>query len=354
MWLWGGGNKLPVDGRYVVITGASQGMGLEVAKQLAAKGANVAIVARNAQKLQEALTQVTSSAKHPSGKQKFLSVSADFASSAEVERAFEEIVAWAGGAPDITWSCVGYSLPRLFLDTSFESIDSHMRTNYLSAAYTAKVVLKHLNAHAPKSPSHRRHIIFTSSVAALYPVVGYGAYAPTKAALRALTDNLRHECLLYENIDVHCCYPATIFSPSFEIEQQCKPAVTKKLEESDGGQTPQEVARICINRLERGHVLVTTNFIGDALRSLSWGVTEKGFWLWDTLFAAVFALIWPFISWDVDGKVKKWKKEHGPFAKIYERKKPAPRNGTPNPSSSSIPPPAPAAAAAAAAPSPSA
>lgn len=42
----------------VLLTGASEGMGRSVAKQLAAKGANVVIVSRNVGKLEEALAEV--------------------------------------------------------------------------------------------------------------------------------------------------------------------------------------------------------------------------------------------------------------------------------------------------------
>ena len=53
-----GRSKFPVKGRLAVITGGSQGMGLEVAKQLAGKGASIAIVARNRDKLETALQQI--------------------------------------------------------------------------------------------------------------------------------------------------------------------------------------------------------------------------------------------------------------------------------------------------------
>lgn len=58
MGIFGTGTKFPVNGRLVVITGGSQGMGLEVAKQLARKGASVAIVARSKDKLETALLQI--------------------------------------------------------------------------------------------------------------------------------------------------------------------------------------------------------------------------------------------------------------------------------------------------------
>jgi 3-dehydrosphinganine reductase len=70
-----GGNKFIVKGKVqhessrsrmrnwqseqtVLLTGASEGMGKSVAKQLAAKGANIIIVARNVGKLEEALGQI--------------------------------------------------------------------------------------------------------------------------------------------------------------------------------------------------------------------------------------------------------------------------------------------------------
>ncbi|KAG8428585.1 3-dehydrosphinganine reductase [Metarhizium acridum] len=52
------GNKMPVAGKTVLITGGSEGMGLSVAQQLAAKGANIILVSRSTAKLEEALKTV--------------------------------------------------------------------------------------------------------------------------------------------------------------------------------------------------------------------------------------------------------------------------------------------------------
>jgi len=49
---------MPVAGRVVIVTGGSQGMGKCVAILLAQKGAHVAIVARNQQKLDDALVEI--------------------------------------------------------------------------------------------------------------------------------------------------------------------------------------------------------------------------------------------------------------------------------------------------------
>ncbi|KAL8918222.1 MAG: hypothetical protein Q9172_005515 [Xanthocarpia lactea] len=55
-------NQFPVDGRTVLVTGGSQGMGRSVARLLAQKGANVVIAARNVQRLEEALEHIASGA----------------------------------------------------------------------------------------------------------------------------------------------------------------------------------------------------------------------------------------------------------------------------------------------------
>ncbi|KAL8997750.1 MAG: hypothetical protein Q9188_006249 [Gyalolechia gomerana] len=57
--------SFPVDGRTVLLTGASLGMGRSVARLLAQKGANVVIVARNIQRLEEALEHITTSPPQP-------------------------------------------------------------------------------------------------------------------------------------------------------------------------------------------------------------------------------------------------------------------------------------------------
>ncbi|KAL9056676.1 MAG: hypothetical protein Q9206_002647 [Seirophora lacunosa] len=97
MGLFSTKNHFPVDGRTVLVTGASQGMGRSVARLLAQKGANVVIVARNVQRLEEALEHTLAGAIHES--QRFHFISADLTSSAEATRVLTESTAWNNNSP---------------------------------------------------------------------------------------------------------------------------------------------------------------------------------------------------------------------------------------------------------------
>ena len=43
-------------------------------------------------------------------------------------------------------------------------------------------------------------------------------------------------------IDVHVAFPATILSPGLDEENEVKPKITLKIEETDSGSPPEEVA----------------------------------------------------------------------------------------------------------------
>jgi 3-dehydrosphinganine reductase len=87
-----------VHGRTAIITGGSRGMGLAVARQLAEKGANVVIVARDENRLLHGVEYVKSGALNPDI-QRFHQISADLTSSSEAIRVVDEVVSWNSGCP---------------------------------------------------------------------------------------------------------------------------------------------------------------------------------------------------------------------------------------------------------------
>ena len=64
---------------------------------------------------------------------------------------------------------------------------------------------------------------------------------PLSYIYAGLADSLRSELLLY-GIDVHVFFPPTMYTPGFDEENKTKPAITRKIESTDEGLTPEQAA----------------------------------------------------------------------------------------------------------------
>lgn len=296
----------------MLVTGASEGMGLSVAKKLAAKGANVVIISRSVQKLEQALAQVEAAAKNPAT-QRFHYISADVSAPSYAGPVIAEAMQWNNGkSPDIVWCVAGMSTPELFLDMDMDSMRRQMDVNYFGTAEMSHAILREWLAKDAPVEKEPRHLIMTTSVVALYTIPGYAPYAPSKWALRGLADTISQEAMLYpQNVKVHVVYPGTILSPGFDRENLLKPEITKILEESDPKQTPDEVAEAAIKGLERGDYFITVNYLGALMK---WGMLGGSFrnnWIVDTVGAWLVSIVWIFVQMDLHGKIRSYGKKHG-------------------------------------------
>ncbi|KAL4917640.1 hypothetical protein BDW62DRAFT_183556 [Aspergillus aurantiobrunneus] len=328
MFGFGNQNQFVVEGRTVVITGGSEGMGKAVACQLAQKGANVVIVARTVQKLKEAMDVIKGSAANVN-KQRFHHISADLTEPDECERIMAEVTEWNDGmAPDIVWCCAGYCTPGYFIETPISTLKSQMDTVYWTAANTAHAILRRWLAPINPSsqrPLPRRHLIFTCSTLAFVPIAGYAPYSPAKAAMRSLSDTLSQEIEIYNgsraskernpaiptDVKIHTVFPMGILSPGFDNEQQIKPALTKQLEAADKPQTPGEVAKIAIEAIERGEYLITTMFVGNLMKGSALGSSPRNSWLRDTFTGWLSNLVFLQVVPDLRGKAFTWGRKNG-------------------------------------------
>jgi 3-dehydrosphinganine reductase len=314
-------------------------MGLEVGRQLAEKGANVVIVARDLEKLRHAIEYIKQGALN-SSTQRFHYISADLTSAPESVRVIDEIVSWnAGNPPDTVWCCAGSSYPALFVDTPVSQFQAQMDSNYFTSVYMAHAAmtswLKPLEAQksdvdnsrhdsstarliAPPGP---RHLIFTASFLAFYSFAGYSSYSPTKAALRALSDTLSQEMNLYAaahpnspRVRLHTVFPATIFTDSYEAENRIKHSLTRKLEEDDKGQTPQVIATKSIRALEGGQELITTDMLTGLVKgSMLGGSVRGGFGrvIMNWFLAGLMGIVMVFVRGDMDRKSRAWGRKFG-------------------------------------------
>ena len=111
---------------------------------------------------------------------------------------------------------------------------------------------------------------------------------------------------------LHTIFPGTIFTDSYEEENKIKPGITKKLEEDDGGQSPDEVAARSVRGLERGEELITTALLGRAMKVSALGASRRiGWGFVDTIFGWLVSVIMIYVRIDMDEKVRKWGGMHG-------------------------------------------
>lgn len=231
-------------------------------------------------------------------------------------------------APPFALFCVAGGTAEeigLFADISPDAVRSCMVKNYLSSAYIANVVMKHWLAESPEFHHcmGTRHLIFTASTAALIAVPGYAAYAPTKAAIRALADQVRQESLIYRhrvNIQVHCSFPGTIYTGSFYKEQAGKPAICKQIEGSmddTGGLPADEVARIILAGLDKGRFSVTCDWQTALLLNNMRGPSPGDVPVFDFALGLLASLVWPVVRRYFDwltarfGRSTEWASDSG-------------------------------------------
>jgi 3-dehydrosphinganine reductase len=206
----------------------------------------------------------------------------------------------------------GKSTPDFWVEAPLSLTRKQMDINFWGSAEMAHAVLRLWCApDAPVVPEPK-HLIFTSSVAAFLPILGYGPYTPAKGALRALADTLVQELEMYpQKVKIHVVYPGGISSPGFERENITKPEITMMIEEGDPVQTPDAVAAAAIRGLEKGQYFITVAFLGHVLRWSALGGSPRNNWLIDTFMACIIPVAMMFALPDIYGKIRKYAKKHG-------------------------------------------
>lgn len=327
-------NHFPIAGRTAIVTGGSQGLGLSIAKLLASRGANVVIVAQDVRKLETALAEIKSSAK--STDQRFHHLSFDLRDPSSAPTILSTVTTWNNGTPpSIVFCCAGHCLPGFFASSTIDTLRAQMDTIYWSAAFMAHAALNawlqpstssaalESKQNKDLSSDNTRHIIFTSSTVAFFPVAGYAPYSPAKAAMKSLADTLNQELAVYNgvrtsgaatppqaDIKVHTIYPMGILTPGFENENKTKPALTLMLEKDDQPQTPDEVARIAVERLEHGEQHITTMFLGHLLKGVGMGASLRS-GIMDVLYHMLGSIAILFVAPDFVKKCWNWGREKG-------------------------------------------
>jgi short-subunit dehydrogenase len=170
------------EGKIVLVTGASSGIGRQVSLDFSGHGAqSIILVARSRSKLEN--LEKTISRKFNI---KTIIYPCDVSKKSEVEQMGREILDKCGHV-DILVNNAGFGVYGKLQNQSIEQIESVTFTNYLGVVYCTKVFLDSMIAR--KSG----HIVNLASVAASFGVAGLSAYCASKYAVLGFSESLSQE-----------------------------------------------------------------------------------------------------------------------------------------------------------------
>ncbi|MDY6367161.1 MAG: SDR family NAD(P)-dependent oxidoreductase [Clostridia bacterium] len=171
--------KSKIQGKTVIISGASGGIGFNVTKRLIEKyDCKIIGIARNEEKIKKAIETLGDK------KSNFTYRLFDVREKENWIK-FSEDLKNEGIKPDILINNAGFMLPFTKIENiSFDEVDEIVKTNFTSYVYSIKSLLPLIN------DSEYPAVINVASAAGLFPVVGESMYCATKYAVRGLTQTL--------------------------------------------------------------------------------------------------------------------------------------------------------------------
>jgi short-subunit dehydrogenase len=217
-----------LNGRRVLLTGASSGLGPVIARRLRREGARFVLSGRDRMKLAALAEELGESTVVP----------ADLAQRGEAER-----LADASGPVDVLVANAGLPANGRLLDLEVEHIDHALDVNLRSAIVLARLLLP------PMVERKQGHVLLMASMAGRVPAPGSSIYNATKFGVRGFGHALRAE-LRETGVGV------SLVSPTFvsQAGMWAETGLTASVRET----TPQRVAEACLRaiRENRAEVVV--------------------------------------------------------------------------------------------------
>ncbi len=237
-----------LNGKVAVITGAGSGMGKELAIQLAAKGAKVALNDWDGDNLQATLDMVKKNG--GTGIAKRYDVS-----NREAVYAFKDEVLNKFGQVDIVINNAGIALPSYNIeDVPYDEFEKLININMWGVIYGTKAYLPHMQTR-PEAV-----IANTSSVFGIMGFPTQGAYCAAKFAVKGFTESLRLELAAQESkVRALSIHPGRIFTdivrnvehkPGTVTEEE-KAEMAKQFDEGGDGTTAADAAKQIIQAIQK-------------------------------------------------------------------------------------------------------
>lgn len=193
---------MDLKNKTVIITGASSGIGLEIARTLAAAGAKLALAARSMDKLENTAADLAATGTP------LIVVPTDVTRQKDC-RGLVHAARDAFGAVDVLINSAGYAPPASLPDTTEEiwdkTLDVCLKGVYLMTRAAVAVMLEQGSGT----------VVNISSLAGKYGYENRSAYCAAKWGLHGFTEALRVE-LAGRNIRFHLICPGAVATPWWE------------------------------------------------------------------------------------------------------------------------------------------
>jgi short-subunit dehydrogenase len=225
-----------IEGSRILVTGASQGIGLALAEESARRGAKVLAVARNEKLLQELADRIHA-------KNQSILVFAGDVTHPQVRQRMAEFCLSQLGGLDVLVNNAGIGATGHFAEVSPDRLRKIMEVNFFGMTEMTRVFLPILKQ------GNRPAIVNVSSVAGKRGIPARSEYSASKFAVQGFSEALRAE-LAKDGIDVLVVCPGltqTNFSQNM-LEQKARMPMDHMR-----GMTAEKVAHAILKSIEKGH-----------------------------------------------------------------------------------------------------
>jgi short-subunit dehydrogenase len=228
-------NEVVMAKKLALVTGASSGIGLSLARELAGRGYDP-VACSAGERLQTTARQLRDTSVD------VLEVQADLATRNGVERLWKQVQS-LGRTVDVACINAGVGVGGLFSDTDLEAELNMVELNCVGTVQLAKYVVRQMTGQGEGK------ILFTASIAGEMVAPREAVYAATKAFVLSLAHSLRYE-LRDTGISVTALQPGPTDTDFFHRAGMDD---TKVGSEGKSESQPGDVARQGIDALLAGH-----------------------------------------------------------------------------------------------------
>lgn len=233
----------PLTGRAALITGASRGLGLAIARSFVESGADLFLCARNALELEQARCSVAALAPD---RQRVLALPADVSDEADAARVAEAALSAFPSLQVLVNNAGVYGPLGAIEAIEWQAWMRAIEINLYGSVLMARALVPHFKAR------HAGKIIQISGAGATKPLPNISAYAASKAAVVRFAETLAEE-LRPHRVDVNAVAPGALNTRMLDEVLAAGPTAVGHAfyeralrQQSDGGTPLERGAELCV------------------------------------------------------------------------------------------------------------